>query len=615
MNEEIIIDLKLETDDGAFSDLARLKNAILNNQQEVAELKKAYKEELITQKEFASEVVRLEANAKKLNNTYNETQRKVTGLQSPYEKLSGAIKDQAEQVNVAGLSLKTFANPVTATVGVLGALFKAYEASTVGAKDLEFAQNQLTFATNQFGNSLASIVGSGEEGKGLFSIITTGIISAVSGISTATQSLVQAANIEKLEDLGRERLKIQVENNSRLKDNAELMEKIAESTEKVSVIEKQRAAAQAVTNIKINRDNLLKILDEELKVMEAQQKLDVKNEKLQDAIALKKLERSEIDRDAERAISRIDKIESNILDTEEKKTKELEKQARLRAGRELTALEKGKAKVDASIDERLKKGLAASNEMLTKDWVEHNDTMRKLDNESGKRYYKEKEKLSKDASDKEAKRQEKMADYTVQLYANQVSVYQQMLQQANDVGTALLKGFLINMLRMIKSALEARIIGESFATLDSIASFGISGAIRAAAIVGLVEGAFGLAESFIMGFDRGGVVSGTRIRAGHGTPIRRSNGDDVLITAKQNEVILNERQQRALGGDKVFRALGVPGFATGGSIGSAVSREYANNAMLREFYQKMSVQQTVLVIEQVEQKMQRRAQIRESATL
>jgi len=46
----------------------------------------------------------------------------------------------------------------------------------------------------------------------------------------------------------------------------------------------------------------------------------------------------------------------------------------------------------------------------------------------------------------------------------------------------------------------------------------------------------------------------------------RSNGDNVLATVKRGEVVLNERQQAALGGAATFRSIGVPGFATGGMV-------------------------------------------------
>jgi hypothetical protein len=68
----------------------------------------------------------------------------------------------------------------------------------------------------------------------------------------------------------------------------------------------------------------------------------------------------------------------------------------------------------------------------------------------------------------------------------------------------------------------------------------------------------------LSGYADGGLISG-------GLEVSRSNGDNRLITAKDGEVILNERQQMLLGGSDIFRSIGVPGFATGGVVGSPIS--------------------------------------------
>lgn len=77
-------------------------------------------------------------------------------------------------------------------------------------------------------------------------------------------------------------------------------------------------------------------------------------------------------------------------------------------------------------------------------------------------------------------------------------------------------------------------------------------------------------------FATGGVVRS-------GVPIRRSNGDNVLITAKRGEVVLNENQQRYIG-EAAFRAAGVPGFATGGVVGSSAT---VQNTFLNSFDDKL----------------------------
>lgn len=67
----------------------------------------------------------------------------------------------------------------------------------------------------------------------------------------------------------------------------------------------------------------------------------------------------------------------------------------------------------------------------------------------------------------------------------------------------------------------------------------------------------------IQGLATGGEVKG-------GFAIQRANGDDRLITAKTGEVILT-RDQRGFIGDNLLNLAGVPGFASGGLVGSSGS--------------------------------------------
>lgn len=73
-----------------------------------------------------------------------------------------------------------------------------------------------------------------------------------------------------------------------------------------------------------------------------------------------------------------------------------------------------------------------------------------------------------------------------------------------------------------------------------------------------------IAATAIQGFDMGGEVgsgNGT-IKQTWGKPIRRSNGDNVLITAKAGEKILNYKQQKRLeeeAGPDVWNRIGLPG--------------------------------------------------------
>lgn len=71
-------------------------------------------------------------------------------------------------------------------------------------------------------------------------------------------------------------------------------------------------------------------------------------------------------------------------------------------------------------------------------------------------------------------------------------------------------------------------------------------------------------------FARGGKVLPEQIANGRITArpniATQSNGDNVLATVRVGEVILNEEQQRKLGGARTFREIGVPGFASGGQV-------------------------------------------------
>ena len=81
-----------------------------------------------------------------------------------------------------------------------------------------------------------------------------------------------------------------------------------------------------------------------------------------------------------------------------------------------------------------------------------------------------------------------------------------------------------------------------------------------------------------IGFASGG-LTGKRIGPNDGTPINRSNGDNLLATVKTGEVILNERQQAMLGGSRTFARLGVPGFAGGGLVSSSSEARKSQNQL------------------------------------
>jgi hypothetical protein len=120
----------------------------------------------------------------------------------------------------------------------------------------------------------------------------------------------------------------------------------------------------------------------------------------------------------------------------------------------------------------------------------------------------------------------------------------------------------------------------------------------AAAGATIAYGASQVAQIVGIPFARGGrVLSGQRIRSNDGQPIYRSNGDNLLASVRTGEVILNERQQAMLGGDRTFRRIGVPGFATGGMVGNDIPK---TTLQLDKVLNAINKQKTILVLEDFE---------------
>ncbi|WP_462250443.1 hypothetical protein [Ekhidna sp.] len=105
-------------------------------------------------------------------------------------------------------------------------------------------------------------------------------------------------------------------------------------------------------------------------------------------------------------------------------------------------------------------------------------------------------------------------------------------------------------LPLIKAAIEQNIALKANAT-KQIAQISAAAAISGSKAI------------ITKGFATGGLIGNDNMSIP-----TQPNGDNVLITAKRGEAVLNENQIAALGGARTFASIGVPGFATGGLIGS-----------------------------------------------
>jgi uncharacterized membrane protein YphA (DoxX/SURF4 family) len=352
--EEAILTITIEQSD-AFTELEKLKKSILQTKQEQAELNKAFKAGNITQDEYAKELVRTEALLKRQQSSYNNVQKSVTGVKtqldklidsnqkisksfdqtaSKLDKLGSDFKAASANINVAGVSvgdvtgkLAGFANPATAAVGIISALGAAYARSTVGAKDLEFAQNQLNFAITIGTNAFANLITSSEDGEGLFSKITSAILFRIDA-TTAVLAKLAAQNQEKLEDLQREEIEIRGQISDRLADNQEKLTQIADA--QTSVNDKLRLGNEILSNFEKNRSQLTAVLQQELAILKDQLAIDNQNEDIQTAILQKQREINKLNADTEKRIQGQRRANDNILQQEQERirlAKELEREA------------------------------------------------------------------------------------------------------------------------------------------------------------------------------------------------------------------------------------------------------------------------------------------------
>ncbi len=624
MKEEVIIDINLEQEKDNFTKLASLKSAITTTQQSVSELKKAYKDGNVTLKEYTQEVVRLEANQKKLSAAYTETQRKVTGLKNPFDDLKKSIKEQSEQINIAGISLKSFVNPVTATVAILGGLFKAYTSSTIGAKDFEFASNQLGAALSILNNDFAKLLRtSDQDGSGFLAFLSdigVGLLSVITNNPGIVLTADRIAKLkEELEDLVILEQTVRGDNAERLAQNAELLQQVQDS--QVAYTEKIHLTGEAIINLRKNEEALLDIKKQQLSRLEEEFEKDKENKTLQLEIERRKTEIDRITTDTERKVNNILKLESNITDQNKKQLeadyqKEISLQNQITLQESLTKkrLEDFAAQTGKSISD-VKKGLTTGVQGTMNNLREANSP---IEEDQGVKTFKE----ASDARRKIAKDEAKDITNTQQTTIQAASqAMQQYLQQSSDAGIGILKGFIASTLRAVKIQFEAMILGQELSTK------GFFGFITAGIEIGILEAAFAAAETALTSFAGGGklAVSGSRIMNNHGIPVNGPNGDNRLIYAKIDEAVLNGTQIERLGGPAALAAAGVPGynkyqrsFATGGQLGfetrSAFGNATASTALSRlsREFQKLRV---AVVIEDVEAKSAQRAQIRDRSNV
>lgn len=371
--------LTFEVDQGqAIKDLEKTESAILDLKKQQADLNKEYKAGSITQQQYVAQNLKLQQSLKKEqdqkrtinklieteSNSRNALKARIGQLTKEYDNLNlaeatsakraddlskeikqlseqvnktskdaGLFKDQignypqafqqaASQIRVAGVSvgdlgtkLASFANPATAAIGIVTALGAAYARSTLGAKDLAFAQTQLSSFIGLATNSFAELITSAEDGEGALTKLLNIVLSfgiQFSGLGftdllgiTNVQGLVdQSKNLallqEQLEDLGREELQIRADISDRLEENQELLTLIAD--EQVSLNDKVAASEKINDNLVANQKQLVDVKERQLNIVLQQLEADENNEELQTQLLQINREVAKIQSDTEKRI-------------------------------------------------------------------------------------------------------------------------------------------------------------------------------------------------------------------------------------------------------------------------------------------------------------------------
>jgi len=430
-----ILEFKVEQG-SAITELEKTKKSIIGLKEEQKQLNDAYKKGHITQEELAKELVRVETLLKKQSSEYNTLTKKVTGVQTETskliasnQKLAQSIKDSASQINIAGVNvgqltdkIKSLANPVTATVAVVSALGAAYARSTIGAKDLAFAQAQLSNSITIVTNDLARLVSSSEDGQGALTKAADFTVRNVTKVfgpageilsaylnKVADKAQEAALATEKFEDLQREEIEIRGKISERLADNQELLTLIGDEQTKQN--EKAEAFSTIIGNLRVNQKELVNILEQQRDEIQKQLDADQENEDLQTAVLQKNREIEKAKSDTEKRIQGILRMEDNVKDANEKQLKaEREKTAELERQITLAKFERERAN-QLNPQKTLQEQITAEFETqktITKNRV---DLEKSANSEIAKSYEAFSKKVE-DANNEQAKSNNKLSDST-----------------------------------------------------------------------------------------------------------------------------------------------------------------------------------------------------------
>ena len=473
-------------------------------------------------------------------------------------------------------ALSFIATPIGAVIGALGLALAALTAYFKGSEEGQNNFNKIVKTGTVVLGNLLDIVR--DFGGAIFKVFTGDFKGAAedlragfSGIknivSETREEISKGLAIESLraetDVLERQLIVLRATNEARI---AEL--KLKAEDRSLNNTDRQAALNEALRLQNELSDKAVQVSKNRLEIKKEENALSdsTKEDLMEEAVLTAELSRVEKDRNdkSKEIFTKGQQLKQEQLAADKKEAEErseLERQERIRSV-EITA--ETEAQKDLILEANFKKNIKRTDEALS---------------------------ASIKAAQKETEERKKQAQLQALIDAAKLDAVTNIFRQSAQLAK--------------EGTLLAKVLGVASATVDTYRAANLAlatypppfGQIAAAVNVGV-----GLANvakiSGITGFAKGG-LSGTRIEGHHGIPIQRSNGDNLLATIKTGEVILNERQQAMLGGDRIFRKMGVPGFASGGanfSVNQAAQRsESVSNQrnLLLDAASRMTVKVTV----------------------
>lgn len=286
--------------------------------------------------QLQKELTQLNAEITKSSKSAGLFKDQIGNYPDQFNKIGSSIATATNEVQPFGVSVQgatasmaKFVTPAGAALGVLSLLGAAYASSATGARDLEFASNQLSAATGILSNRFAELITSADtpEGEGFFSQLTFAAL-AYLDTSLAVEARVKALAQEQIKNLEISRAFAQgaakederrAEQARRIRDdeNASLDERLQKSKEidailsqsaqrSTIVIQAQiNAIKQSTTAYEKNREAQLQVAQLEAEISDKQEEITGKlTENVTARRAILKLAQEQRDLDA--AVARAD---------------------------------------------------------------------------------------------------------------------------------------------------------------------------------------------------------------------------------------------------------------------------------------------------------------------